>query len=261
MLSHIDKVTYWKNYFLESYGTDFNYMTYQVRFDNLYRGRSFENGSLKKVQKTIKKTINMWCPPKCKCSKQRCNLKGDPLLYVSSHISSIPLELNCRRDNLLVIISYRQSDYLSPLAIIGWEELMKIPDGISELIKNHFKNKSKKVIEIDKKISKIFITHRRDPERFDIYNISIGLTNLFLKKAIGIIYPSVATNHKSFNIVLRPHLVKSILCPVDITIYKVMDLLTTESVGLQRLSIGEILTNGKIRWKEDNEQTIFKYEK
>lgn len=40
-----------------------------------------------------------------------------------------------------------------------------------------------------------------------------------------------------------------------------MGLITTESVGLQRLSIGEILTNRNIRWKEDNKQTILKYEK
>ena len=60
MSLHIDKVTHWKNYFLKSFGADYIYMTYKIRFDNLYRGRSFENCSLKNVQKTIKNTREIW---------------------------------------------------------------------------------------------------------------------------------------------------------------------------------------------------------
>jgi len=256
------KIDFWKDYFLNQYGDDYQFMTYKFNFNYLYRGRPFGKLGLTEVQNELEHTKSIWSPPPKKCSKQRCSNKGENKLYLSSHISSIPLELECDKNDLIAIVKYKQLDFFQPLSIVGLKDLLRLPsDGDFALsLSKHHEGKSDKVIRIDSILSNIFKSKKRE-DGFDIYDPTIALTHLYLRKSIGLIYPSVAAGYKSFNIVLKPQKVKTILKPIEVGIYEVMEINSNDYAVFKKLSKGLISENGHIKWYKEIDDIICQYEK
>lgn len=259
-----NKIKFYERHFAKIYGPIYKYTHYRFNFESLFRGRHIKDKTLSEVKREITHTDNIWSPKKESCSKQRCSDKNESLLYLSSHISSIPIELELKKNDLVAIVRYEPSRYLESLAIVGKDELIKIPSegNFTELIRNHNINKTKEIVKADKLFSDIFKC-KRHHFSFDIYDLTIALSHLFLLKdtSIGLIYPSVASGYKSFNLALKPELVKEILNPIDIGIYLVEDNNSTDYAEFVKLSFGEIFSEGNIKWIDiENGQPII-YEK
>lgn len=245
----MDKIQDWKNYLSQKYA-NYKYWTYHFKFEKLFRGRPMGNKSLEEVKNEIQNVKHMWCPPKSKCIKQRCNIKGQPMLYLSSTISTIPLEIGSSNNDLISIIEYQHKKEISPISIVGWNDLMQIKYAdVSKIIYNHFDNASNEIVNIDTKLSTLFKIPQRGNNKFDVYNITIALTQLYLsQKSIGLMYPSVADGYKSFNLVLQPQKVKNLLIPKKIGIYKIIEVGSPEFSKLKKISYGNILNGGNIKW-------------
>ena len=240
---------------------DYKYWTYHFKFHNIYRGRKFHNnGDCKKIQGEIKHIRHMWCPPRSKAKKQRCNLKGQPLLYLSASISSIPFELRCKRGDYVSIVEYNSRIDLSPIVIIGWENLMAIEHiHIRKIIKDHFINSTTQIKEMDKKLSELFVVKKEELDSDVVYDNSIAITSNFFKKGnIGLIYPSIESESTSFNLVLKPQYAKTTLRPRQIFIYEILELYSVNRISVLPKSKGEIQKNGNIKWIDlfDSERLI-----
>jgi hypothetical protein len=256
----MDKIQIWKHYFLKKF-PNYSYYSYHFKFEKLFRGRPFGSASVNEVENKIQHVKHMWCPPKSRCTRQRCNIKGQPMLYLSSTISTIPLEVGSKRNDLISIIEYQHKKEISPISIVGWNDLMQITYAdVSKIIYNHFINASNEIVDIDTKISNIFKSPQGESNKFDIYNITIALTQLYLsQKSIGLMYPSVADGCQSFNLALKPQKVKDILIPKRIGIYKTIEIGSSNFSKLEKISSGIILKEGTIKWKKSasNEILVF----
>ncbi len=256
------RINNWKLYFEKQYGSDYKFMTYEFNFNFLYRGRTFKERKISEVQNKLEHTKRIWSPPRKECSKQRCSDKFENKLYLSSHISSIPLELECNESDLIALVKYKQLYSFQPLSVVGLNDLIRLPieGDFTEKLSHHHDRKSDKIIRIDSILSNIFKSRKRQ-DGLDIYDLTIALTHLYLRKTIGLIYPSVAAGYKSFNIVLKQQLVKTMLKPVEIGIYRVVDINSNEYAEFRRLSIGEIFENGQIKWRKETNDIVLRYEK
>lgn len=257
------KISKWKGYFEKKYGVNFLFMTYRFSFKSLYRGRCFQSSdyTLSSVKNEIQTTKDILAPPKKWCKTQRCNIKGQPILYLSSHISSIPKELECKHGDFLVIAKFKQNKSLYPMAILGWEKLMRVESlSLREIIKDHFSDKSIKVKEIDNKISNIFIQTTENATN-KIYIITNAISQLFFRHNIGIVYPSVDTPDHSFNLALKPNKVKTVFSINTVNIYKCISYNEHET-KLQKVAIGRIDSkNGYVKWTHQNISDIQVFQK
>ena len=250
------------NYYYQKFGSNFQFMTYRFRFESLFRGRSFPHKDEDSILKEVSEFKHIWAPCSNMATKQRCNEEGNPILYITSHISTIPYELEIKKDDLFVVCEFEQLEEFVSIKILGWEKLMEQGNQeFSKIIENYFSDKPKEVITIDKKIAEIFTSPRLETGE-DIYNHSIALSKLYFQNGgDGLIYPSVADGFKSINLALIPDKVKSKLIPKNISIYKLLQINSNKSIDVKVFREGFFDKNLKISWSNPIKDKFLRYEK
>lgn len=256
------KSTEFTNYYMRKYGHDYNFMVYRFNFEKLYRGRPFSKMPEDKVLKKVQEFRDVWVPPENLSTKQRCNESGKSILYLASHYSTIPYELELRTNDLFVVCKFKQIDEFLNVPILGWEKLMEIGEPkIINIIKNYFGDKSDLVKTIDREIAEIF-TSRRLKTGKDIYDKTIGLSNLFFQnEGDGLLYPSVADKFKSINLALNPDRVRQKLRPVNILLFKLIRTDFNQSIEVEVLREGLFDDALKISWSNRFQGKSLRYEK
>lgn len=266
----------WREVIEIAYGHKYSFHRYLFDYEFIYRGRPFDDCDLDSVKRGVCQIGDMWCPPAKLATKQRCNRKGEPLLYLSSNKSTIPYELNTKLWDYIPIIEYKSVREIQPCAIIGFERLMKI-EKMKNIISNHYINKNDTIIQIDKTFGQLF-SQKKDCdlahykwfiEKYnlskiteDFYDITIGISDFFLSKSvIGIVYPSVANNYEAVNFALNPLVVKDFLVPISVNIYQFIGSNSHRDATMRLVCSGEIKSDERIDWKDIDSILIQKFEK
>jgi hypothetical protein len=160
-----NSMDFWTQYFATHYNNDYIFTPYRFRFNTgLYRARPFKNNKLKgkyPLNRILKEQVthikHLCAPPREFTPDGRCNPAGCPILYLSNRVSSLPSETRLNVDDLVVFVKFNVIRPIEKIPIIGWDNLKSLhEDGIAKVVMNHFDNKSKKAINIDKRLSKIF---------------------------------------------------------------------------------------------------------
>lgn len=255
----MDKIDYYIDKFSKEGRDSYLFRRYEFKFSNLYRGRPFGKNSLEEVKKELYHVDKMWSPPpSCKVAKGRCNRENESVLYLSSYISSIPKELGAEENDLIAVAKYKMKDVIKNISLLGFDEIYKNAESdFKKIIENHYKDIPFKAILLDNKYSMDFIKKRDSNLKYDIYDKTIALTELSFLKSTCLIYPSVAVGYKSFNLVLKPEEVKSILKPVGINICLIVGENFDDRANLKSLSYAEIDDFGCVKWIDKEEDFCF----
>jgi len=250
------------NYYLTIYANYFQFKLYRFSFERLFRGRSFAYKTEESTLREVSEFKDIWTPPPNFSSKQRCNEPGNSILYLASHESTLPHELKVPKNEIYVVCRFLQTEDFLYVPILGWERLMKMGDtNITNIIKDHFIDKSQIVKNIDKEVSERF-TSVRFKSGEDIYDHTIGLSNLFFAHGgDGLIYPSVADNYKSLNLALIPDKVQFKLRPIGISMYRLLKTDSNESIDVEVIREGYIDHDSKIHWSPKLQNILVKYKK
>lgn len=137
-MSEIQEYLKWKD-FLHQYSVDkFKIKTYKFYFDAMYRGRAWDKSletaflefnNVKRIHAPNKKLVNMG----------RCNLKSQPILYLSSKMKSIPLEINLVKGSLFCVAKFesiKKHFEIGPYAVTGQDRLKENPI-LTEILANY----------------------------------------------------------------------------------------------------------------------------
>jgi hypothetical protein len=261
-----------------AYAHKFEFMTYKIDCQHVYRGRKFEyseNFDLEKVKYEITHIDNIWAPPPKYAAKNRCNRTGDPKLYLTTLRKAIPFELRYVPGDIIAIMTYHSTQPLKPITPIGCNTLINTHPKYAELFKDHFSDKSIEIQEIDNTLGRFFsLPENCDMKQYewflkkynlsDIvkpYDLTIAISeNFYMANTYGLIYPSVAHSFKSANLVLQPDYFRDILKPTAIEIYDNFILLDNGSVGTRLLSIGSFDEIGNISWTDPTSEERVKWE-
>lgn len=236
-------------------------MTYRLNFGKVYRGRPFKGEKLESVMSQVSTLEDIWAPPKQYSKKNRCNDAQESVLYVSTHISTIPYELGINSGDLFATCTFSQIHDFTFIPIVGWSQLMKITEGgLPKIIGNYFNDKSKNVQSIDAELSRLFTSSRIINEHDDLYDHTIGLTRLYFKNGgDGLMYRSVASDFKGVNLVLQPTKVEPKLKPKKCNIYRLIEK-KHDSIKVENLKAGTFDKN-RIIWSTELSNRFIQFEK
>jgi len=258
----MDIIKKYEEYYLNTYGRKFNFMMYRFNLQKVYRGRPFGDDLEEKILSQVQKAENIWAPPKEYAKKNRCNEDGKSILYVTSHISAIPNELNLKINEYFIVCTFNQiSDFIN-IPILGWKELMKMTEyNLPNIICNYFKDRDEDTRIIDNLISELF-TSGRYVSGEDLYDRTIALTRLYLKNGRdGLLYPSIADNFKAINFALVPSLVSDKLKPIECNLFRFLKTNTNNSIDVELIRKGFFKQDYSINWSGKFNSRYIHYEK
>lgn len=256
----------WKSLFSKLLANRYSRKIYYFNPELLYRARL----NIDKMNQKIPffyKTNDLWAPPFKMVKKQgRCNTIGQSLLYCSTHPVTTLFELSPSEDTEVTLIQYKCKSEISPLGIIGADEISLINDKYNKIFGNHLYKKDKKSVDIEYILSLLFRMKSTDEKQITIYNLTNAITQIFLSKEpikvpdkksyanIGLIYPSVETFEPlGVNLALNNALSKPILVPAVAYKFIVLrkhgedfyDIMFTHKTS-------RIYENGEMKWEKLN---------
>lgn len=218
------KIENWKNIFSKELSGLFTTRQYSINPNYLYRARPNLDCSGKPII-FFKNASDLWAPPRSKTKKQnRCNIKGQSLLYCSTCPTTTIFEVKPASGTELTIIKYKTNSKIGYLAAVGVKEIMTIGADFYEIFNSHFDNSSEETRILDDILSDVFKSKTQNTDLFPIYNLTNAITQIFLNnqkadsipqslkasKFVGLIYPSVETEVVlGANIVMTPKNVKN----------------------------------------------------
>lgn len=185
---------------------------------------------------------DLWAPPYKLVSKGRCNAQNQSMLYCSAIPTTTFFELDVQKGDVVTIIEYKFTDEISPLKLIGWQELNNASrcfgslNAYERIFQNHFANASEDCLLIDRFLSERFKTRKTDENKEYLYNITNAIVKLFLYRSddrrgwvgngtpsIGLLYPSVQTDIPSINYVFKANEIKSYIKASKVYMYKILE--------------------------------------
>jgi hypothetical protein len=189
---------------------------YLVNPQGLVRGRKNINRRLFFNKK------DLWYPnwddiPKELHCLNRCNDAGDKMLYTATETDTTICELQLNKGDIFTLAHlYPKKDKLNAkVQVIGIKELSRSQSKYEKLFNEHYlKLKKDAPIEYEKNI----LVDDFLSEHFQIkvgsnetwkYKITIAISQILLSNTdtVGLIYPSISTNAKGANIILKPDFV------------------------------------------------------
>lgn len=250
----------WKHNLSKKFDEKLRITPYMFYIERLYRARAVsKNFSLTRALEEFDTEKKLWNPSPKKATKQRCNQNGQSVLYLSSSLRNLPLELKLSPNQLFCSTKFcpkiKQKQTLGPLGVIGHETLVQqLP--LRRLLSSYAENFTPDNIKIDNKIARIF-AYKKNSKGFDIYNVTNAITQIFFHKnkylskkldnLKGIIYPCVEWKFQVFNIVLKSSFAKRELKIKEVKIYRYLEANENGEVYLEELAKGSVFKS-KIRW-------------
>lgn len=187
-------------------------------FNGLYRSRKHEQIDGQNEGYLFTNEKEFWNPPPEKVNNLgRCNEVNESMFYSSNHFETSMLEVRPEEGNFITVSHFRPINHngllpsfrIKPICI---QHLKKI-EGYGHLISDSFlANRDRGFIEVDKLIDNLFLKEVNENFEYKITNAitKCMLVNLINKKKEelnmgGMVYPSIANNNKSLNVLLKPY--------------------------------------------------------
>ncbi|MES2661662.1 MAG: hypothetical protein V4629_00010 [Pseudomonadota bacterium] len=233
-----------------------------VENDILFRGRQNLKGQLFNHVDELK-----YPKPEFVLRKGRLNDIGESILYASTSLTGCLVELRPSIQFVLTVINIAKKPTANSYFI---------PIGIEKFEKHNFSFcRSEKLIfeYLKQELSKVV-----DQENH--YNSSIAIANYFfglsqkmivnnkistIHSSIGLVFPSVqsklTTNITTFNIAMKPRLYEDCYYISEVTVYGLTlepDDQNPKSVCMTPLNVGAISPDGKINWKFDYAEMVYR---
>lgn len=207
-------------------------ITYLINPLGLVRGRKNINRKLFFNKK------DLWYPnwdeiPKELHCLNRCNDAGEKMLYTATETDTTICELQLNKGDIFTIAHFypKREKLDAKVQVIGIKELSRSQTKYEKLFNEHYLKLKKdapaeyeKNILVDNFLSEHFQIKVCSNETWK-YKITIAISQILLSNTntVGLIYPSISTNAKGANIILKPDFVDSNLIIGQAGVFEVVD--------------------------------------
>jgi hypothetical protein len=221
-------------------------ITYSINPEGLTRGRKNINNQI------FTNKDELWYPNWDKIEKEkhqlnRCSDLGEKILYTSSETDTIICELQLEKGEFFTIVDFvPKSEKLNAIVqVIGINELSKSQEKFKKLFNEHF---SKLKTDAPKEYEKNILIDNFLSTQFQIkvapyeswkYKLTIAISQILLSnpETDGLLYPSISSNSKGANIVLKPEIVDKNLRIVRAGLFQVVDKTKEEGLTVRLIQV------------------------
>lgn len=205
---------------------------YNVNPQGLVRGRKNTN------RKLFFNKRDLWYPdwdeiPAEKHCLNRCSDAGVKMLYTALETDTTICELQLKKGDIFTIAHFfpNKEKLNAKVQVIGINELSRAQTKFKKLFNGHYLTLKKdapaeyeKNILIDDFLSKHFQLKVNSNESWN-YKLTIAISQILLSNSDtdGLIYPSISSNGKGANLILKPDIVDKNLIIGQAGVFEVMD--------------------------------------
>jgi len=221
-------------------------ITYKINPEGLTRGRKNLNKEIFNSKK------DLWYPNWDEISRDkhklnRCNDLGKKIFYASTETDTVICELQLEKGDFFTVVDiFPKTPELNAIVqVIGIKELAKSQEKYRVLFKDYYEKLKKdspddyeKNILIDKFLSDQFQIIVNENESWK-YKLTIAISQILLSnpETDGLLYPSISSNSKGANLVLKTTIVDEKLVIGRAGIYQVVDKTKFEGITVRLIQV------------------------
>jgi hypothetical protein len=221
-------------------------ITYLVNPQGLVRGRKNINRRLFFNKK------DLWYPnwddiPKELHCLNRCNDAGDKMLYTATETDTTICELQLNKGDIFTLAHFypKKEKLNAKVQVIGIKDLSKSQSKYEKLFNEHYLKLKKdapeeyeKNILVDDFLSEHFQIKVGSTETWK-YKITIAISQILLTNpdTVGLIYPSISTNAKGANIILKADFVDRNLIIGQAGVFEVVDQSIEKGISVKQILV------------------------
>lgn len=240
--------------------------TYKVNPEGLTRGRKNINNQI------FSSKDDLWYPnwdiiPKKDQKLNRCNDLGEKMFYVSTETDTVICELQLEKGDIFTIADFfpKTSNLNAIVQAIGINELSKSQEKCKKLFQDYY---SKLKIDAPNEYDKNILIDNFLSEQFQIivnqhedwkYKLTIAISQILLSNpdTDGLLYPSISSNTKGANLILKPKIVDEKLIIGRAGMFQVVDKTKEEGITVRLILVPSENTSkefDKIIWRTPKDE-------